>query len=109
MLPECMGISHSKEIQQNRHYLKAIAEAILLCAKQDLALRGYREGPNSEKRGDLLEILNIVAKHDPIVQRKFTQGPRNATHTSDDIQNDMLNTMAEIVRNKITTSVKFIP
>ena len=47
-----------------------------------------------------------MAKHDPIVQRKLTQGPRNATYTSGDIQNDMLDTMAEIVRNKITTSVK---
>ena len=67
MLPECMGKSHSKDIQQNRHYLKTIAEAILLCAKQDLALRGYIEGPNSDKKGDFLEILNVVAKHDPIV------------------------------------------
>ena len=52
MLPECMDKSHSKEIQQNRRYLKTIAEAILLCAKQDLALRGYIEGPNSDKKND---------------------------------------------------------
>ena len=105
-LPERMGKSHSEAIQQNRHYLKTIAEVILLCAKQDLALRGHREGPNSDNRGNFLEILNVVAKHDPIVQRKLTQGPRNATYTSGDIQNDMLDTMAEIVRNKITTSIK---
>ena len=79
---------------------------ILLCAKQDLALRGHREGPNSDNRGNVLEILNVVAKHDPIVQRKLTQGPRNATYTLGDIQNDILDTIAEIVENKITTSVK---
>ena len=70
-LPERMGKSHSEAIQQNRHYLLTIVEVILLCAKQDLALRGHREGPNSDNRGNFLEILNVVAKHDPIVQRKF--------------------------------------
>ena len=67
---------------------------ILLCAKQDLPLRGHREGPTSDNRDNFLEILNVVANHDPVVKRKLTQGPRNATYTSGDIQNDMLDTMA---------------
>ena len=48
----------------------------------------------------------MVANHDPIVKRKLTQGPRNATYTSGDIQNDMLDTMAETVRSKITAILK---
>ena len=79
---------------------------ILLCAKQYLPLRGHREGQTSDNRGNFLEILNVVANHDPIVQRKLTQGPRNPTYTSGDIQNDMLDTMAEAVRSKITTNIK---
>ena len=47
-----------------------------------------------------------MANHDPIVQRKLTQGPRNATYTSGDIQNDILDIMAEAIRNKITANVK---
>ena len=77
-----------------------------MCAKQDLPLRGHREGPTSDNRGNFLEILNVVANHDPIVKRKLTQGPRNATYTSGDIQNDMLDTMADAVRNKITANIK---
>ena len=46
-----------------------------------------------------------MAKHDPVVQKKLTQGPRNATYTSVDIQNDVLHVMAEAVRNKITADV----
>jgi len=53
---------------------------ILFCVKQDLALQGHRENPTSNNRGNFLEILNAKAKHDPIVQRKLTQGPRNAMY-----------------------------
>ena len=79
---------------------------VLLCAKQVLALRGHREGPTSSNKGNFLEVLNVVTKHDPIVQKKLTQGPRNATYTSGDNQNDMLNIMAQAIRNKITANVK---
>ena len=100
-----MGSNCAEAIQQNRHYLKTIAEVVLLCAKQDLALRGHREGQTSNNKGNFLGILNVVAKHDPVVQKKLTQGPRNSTYTSADIQNDMLHVMAEAVRNKITADV----
>ena len=83
---------------QNRSSWTVSAGPILLCAKQDLALRGHREGPTSNNKGNFLEILNVVAKHDPTVQRKLTQCPRNATYTSGDIQNDILGIMAEAIQ-----------
>ena len=83
-------LGSAEAIHQNRYYLQTIAEVVLLCAKQDLALCGHRGSPTSNNKGNFLEILNVVAKHDPIVQRKLTQDPRNATYTSGDIQNDML-------------------
>ena len=36
-----------QQIQENRCYLKTIAEIILLCARQDLVLRGHRESRES--------------------------------------------------------------
>ena len=105
-LPDRMGSSGAEAIQQNRNHLKKIPEVVLLCAKKDLALRGHREGPISSNKGNFLEILNVVAKHDLVVHKELTQGPRNATYTSGDIQNDMLDVMAEAIRIKITTNVK---
>ena len=46
-----------------------------------------------------------MAKHDPVVQKKLTQGLRNATYISADIQNDMLDVMVEAIRNKITADI----
>ena len=49
-------------------------------------------------RGKFLEILGLFAKHDPVVQHMLTDGPRNASYTSADIQNQLLSTMASMVR-----------
>ena len=65
------GSSHAEAIQQNRHYLKAIVEVVLLCAKQDLALRGHREGPTSNNKSNLLEILNVVASMIQLFKRNL--------------------------------------
>ena len=53
----------------------------MLCGRQDLALRGHHESKSSSNRGNFLEILKIVAKHDKIVENKMVSGPRNATYT----------------------------
>jgi len=47
-----------------------------------------------------------VAKHDPTVQRWLTEGPRNASYTSAEIQNDILKTLAKTVNNKICENVR---
>ena len=55
-------------VKSNHHYIKTIAEVILLCAKQELALRGHRESAKSQNRGNFLEILSLVARHDPVIR-----------------------------------------
>ena len=64
------------------HYLKSIAEVILLCAQQDLALRGHHESMESSNRGNFLEILELVAGYDEVIKDKLKNGPRNAIYTS---------------------------
>ena len=50
--------------------------------------------------------MELVANHDPIIRRRLTDGPRNASYTSADIQNELLNVMGSIVRNQICVDVK---
>ena len=73
---------------------------ILFCVKQDLALQGHRENPTSNNRGNFLEILNA--------KETYTRSKECHVHirTSGDIQNDILDTMAKAIRNKITANVK---
>ena len=89
-----------------RHYLKTIAEILLLCGRQDLALRGHHESQSSSNRGNFLEILQVIAKHDRIVEDRIMCGPRNATYTSAGVQNSILKILGDIVRNTVCNGVK---
>ena len=61
-LPNCLGNNYTEAVKQNRHYLEAIAEVILLCAKQDLPLQGYREGPTTDNRGNFFGNIEYGSK-----------------------------------------------
>ena len=100
-----MGSAKTQQIESNRHYLK-ITEILLVCSHQEIALRGHKESQTSLNRGNFLEILELVANHDPIIRRRLTDGPRNATYISADIQNELLNVMSSIVQNQICADVK---
>ena len=81
-------------------------QVLLLCALQEIGLRGLRECADASNWGNFLEILALVASHDPIVQQRLQQGPRNAVYTSAEIQNTPLHIMGEMVREKICQEVK---
>ena len=62
-----MESNRAQIISHNRHYLKALVEVILLCAHQEIALRGHKESCDAFNRGNFIEILTLVAAHDSIV------------------------------------------
>ena len=103
---ERLGTARVEQIKQNRHYLKSVIEILLLCSHQEIALRGHRESEMSSNRGNFMEILKLVAAHDPIVHHRLNDGPKNAAYTSPDIQNTLLNVMGNVVRNEICLAVK---
>lgn len=47
-------------VQKNRHYFKTVAEVILLCARQDVGLRGHCESKTSPNRGNFMLLLTMV-------------------------------------------------
>ena len=58
-----------KQIQENRKYLKAIYDVILLCARQELALRGHDQSESSLYKGNFLEILKLYAENNDILKK----------------------------------------
>ena len=72
--------------KSKRKYIKTVAEVLLLMATQNIAQRGHRETEGADNRGNFLEILEMIAKHDPVVQKKM-KGKQNAKYTSSVIQN----------------------
>ena len=80
-------------IKENRHYIKTIAEIILLCARQEIALRGYDETEDSLNPGNFRALLTFIGNHDQIVGKRIKQGPQNSKYTSPEIQNELLGVM----------------
>ena len=105
-LPERLHSSRAELIKKNRHYMRSIIDVLLLCCQQEISLRGHKESIESANRGNFCELLTVLAKHDPIIQDRLSNGPRNATYTSPMIQNTVLSIMAENVQRQICDSVK---
>ncbi|KAM3620053.1 uncharacterized protein V6R79_017566 [Siganus canaliculatus] len=85
-------------------YIKTIADVLLCTATQNIAQHGQRESEGSDNKGNFLAILELIAKHDPLVKQKM--GHSNAKYTSHNIQNEILEVLAEMVRKDIVEEVK---
>lgn len=57
-------------IKENRHYIKTLAEILLLTCKLEIAQRGHDESSESTNKGNFLEITQFIANHDPVFKKK---------------------------------------
>ncbi|CAF5142130.1 unnamed protein product, partial [Rotaria magnacalcarata] len=95
-----LDTGRSQQIKRNRDRIAKIASAILLCARQMIALRSHYENETSNNRGNLLEILSWSSETDPII-KSIMESSNNATYLSHQIQNELLEIMANQIRRKI--------
>ncbi|KAF2881678.1 hypothetical protein ILUMI_24535 [Ignelater luminosus] len=77
----------------------------------NLAFRGHRENLDAESsRGNLLELVNLLAKYDPVSNEHLTKiklgNTKIVTYLSFQIQNEFINVLGDQVRKKIIQAVK---
>ena len=94
-----------KQLEENRHYVRTIAEVVELCARHGLALRGHRESECERNRGNFLEILTLISKKDSIVRSKL-EGAKYARYKHHDIQNEMIETFSSLIRKDILNDIQ---
>lgn len=70
---------HRKQIEENRDYIKTLAEVLLLTATQNIAQRGHNETMDSDNKGNFLSILELLANYDTSVKKKLNAA-RNAKY-----------------------------
>ena len=97
-----------EQITKNRHYLKAVIQALMFCATQEIGLCGHRESSSSQNKGNFQELVQILAIYDPITNDQLTNGSQNAlyTCTSHGIQNQLLHILEEKLRNGVCQLVR---
>ena len=71
-LLEMTSEGHRKKKQQNQQHMKTIAK-VLLTAAQNIAQRGHWKPNLSKSNGNFLEILQLLVKHNPLIERKMTE------------------------------------
>ena len=101
-----LGIARAEQIAHNQHYIKTLAEIVLVCSHQQIALRGHREGEKSMNKGNDLEILNLIALLDPVIKEKLKNAPKHAKYTSPDIQSALIHVMCGMVQESLCSSVR---
>ena len=91
-----------KLIEENRYYIKTLAEILLLTCKLEIAQRGHDESSESTNKGNFLELTQFVANHDPVFKNKISNAAGNAKYLHSSIQNELL----EILSNEVLQSAR---
>ena len=101
-------------IATNRQKLSSIFKTITLCGRQNIALRGHRDNATDlerdpsdvENHGNFRALLDFrVDAGDALLGQHLTTAARNATYTSSIIQNQVIDVLADQVRQKIIRKV----
>ena len=75
--------------------MKSICQAAVLCARQDIGLRGHREHEGSANKGNFLEILDVVASEDTTLKKHMQDAAHNAKYVSKATRNEVLQAAAD--------------
>lgn len=77
-----MDEKNKKQLTENQNYVKALAEILIVTATENTAQRGHRGHTDSERKGIFLSMLELLAKHDPMIRKRLQNQPKNAMYTS---------------------------
>ena len=102
--------SRKNQIQQNREKLRPIVDAVILCVRLNIPLRGHRDDSkhlldDTLNPGNFNEILKYGSwcAHVPSINQ---DAPRNATYKSKTTQNQIIDICGEIITKQIVSKVK---
>lgn len=96
---------HNEEVDKNRHILSKLIDCIKFCGAFELALRGHDERDTSENPGIFRGLVDLMAS----IDRDLNDHLENATvfrGTSKTVQNELLDCMLALLREKILDEVK---
>ena len=114
---DCVSIqinNAAKElVVSNRKKLQSIIETIILCGRQNIPLRGRHDAGTDLEPGDCGNHGNFwallqfrVSAGDATLREHLASAPRNATYTSPDIQNQVIEVLGDHILQKILIKVK---
>ncbi|XP_042432571.1 zinc finger MYM-type protein 1-like [Zingiber officinale] len=95
----------SEEVQKNCLRLKTTITSVRWLALQGCSFRGHNESSKSLNRGNFLELLDAFGRLNKEVGDVLSSAARNNTYTSPEVQKEVLNIMANRVRQRIQSEI----
>ncbi|GJT69596.1 zinc finger MYM-type protein 1-like protein, partial [Tanacetum coccineum] len=89
----------------NRLRLQVTIDSTKWLTLQTCPLRGGDERPTSLNRGNLLELVDLIASYNKDVARVVLNAPKNAKYTSPDVQKEILQMYAMKVQESIRDEI----
>ena len=99
---------NSHQLAQNRLYVSAIVDIIEFLVSNELPLRGEVDsvdGRDEAGSGLFLSLFDYTLRQNQELAKAFSTIPKNATYTSHDIQNHIIELMSMIVTEQIVKDV----
>ncbi|CAN6726017.1 unnamed protein product [Malus baccata var. baccata] len=105
---ETFVIKQTDEAHNNYHtLLSALLECTRWLLGQGLPYRGHDESLKSSNRGNYLELMQFLSKHNEQVRNVvFENAPKNLKYTSSDIQKDLVHACVIETINAITKDME---
>jgi len=100
-----------EDIETNRKRLRLIAETILMCGRQGIALRGDKDSGKFtivepvKDDGYFRTLLRYQMKDDPVMKDIFERSTDNAQYCSTRIQNELIDICEQLTTEKIVEQV----
>ena len=102
-------------IEKNRQLLKSIADTVIFCGRQGIALRGHRDSMKKldldevtkTNPGNFLALLKFRAESgDTVLASHLQSGSKNALYTSKTIQNELIEICGDIIRSTLLSQIQ---
>ena len=97
----CDYLVSSKVIENNRYYIRSIAEVIQFLALNELSLCRDCDKTEGKEMGHFVNLFEYTLMKDTKLAEIQKCMPQNAKYTSPNIQNDMINEMASMVTENV--------
>eukprot|EP00112_Aurelia_sp_Birch-Aquarium-sp1_P017236 Seg3978.1 transcript_id=Seg3978.1/GoldUCD/mRNA.D3Y31 product="52 kDa repressor of the inhibitor of the protein kinase" protein_id=Seg3978.1/GoldUCD/D3Y31 len=102
----------NEQVRKNREKLRPIVDAVILCGRQNIPLRGHRDDARhvmdpKVNPGNFHEILKYGARCANVAVDEYLKStPRNATYRSKTTQNQLITICGELITEKIISEIK---
>lgn len=104
---------NQEEMKRNRAILTSIIDSIIVCGRQEMALRGHRDSGRltleepTANDGNLRALLRYrIRGGDSVLLDHITTAGANATYLSPDIQNQILNIIGSYIQKTIIEKIR---